>query len=82
MTPRQQSWADAEEPHGRLVVVSDNPVSQALVRLAEVVGREVVLVADDEDGHAIVVTDPVPTGLESDAQLGVDSCPERAISAV
>lgn len=37
---------------------------------------------DDEDGHAIVVSDPVPAALESDAQLGVDSCPERAISVV
>ena len=35
---------------------------------------------DDQDGHAIVVTDPVPPELESDAQLGVDSCPERALS--
>jgi ferredoxin len=35
-----------------------------------------------EDGHSIVIADPVPAELESDAQLGVDSCPERAISAV
>jgi ferredoxin len=35
---------------------------------------------DDEDGHAIVLTDPVPAELEADAQLGADSCPERAIT--
>ncbi len=35
---------------------------------------------DDEDGHAIVVADPVPPELEAAAQLGADSCPERAIS--
>jgi ferredoxin len=35
---------------------------------------------DDQDGHAIVVTDPVPAGLEEDARLGADSCPERAIT--
>jgi ferredoxin len=35
---------------------------------------------DDLDGHAIVVTDPVPAELEDDAQLGADSCPERAIA--
>ncbi len=35
---------------------------------------------DDEDGHAIVVADPVPADQESAAQLGADSCPERAIT--
>jgi ferredoxin len=35
---------------------------------------------DDLDGHAIVVKDPVPAELEDDAQLGADSCPERAIA--
>lgn len=36
---------------------------------------------DDQDGHSIVQADPVPPELEADAQLGVDSCPERAITA-
>jgi ferredoxin len=35
---------------------------------------------DAEDGHSIVMVDPVPTDMEKDAQLGVDSCPERAIA--
>jgi ferredoxin len=34
---------------------------------------------DEQDGHAIVMLDPVPSDLEADAQLGADSCPERAI---
>jgi ferredoxin len=34
-----------------------------------------------EDGHSIVNVDPVPPDLQDAAQLGVDSCPERAISA-
>jgi ferredoxin len=34
----------------------------------------------EEDGHAIVAADPVPAGLEADAQLAADSCPERAIT--
>jgi ferredoxin len=37
---------------------------------------------DPEDGHSIVMVDPVPPELEADAQLGVDSCPERAISVL
>jgi ferredoxin len=35
---------------------------------------------DETDGHAIVTSDPVPAELEADAQLGADSCPERAIT--
>ena len=35
---------------------------------------------DEMDGHSIVITDPVPRELEADAQLGADSCPERAIT--
>jgi ferredoxin len=34
---------------------------------------------DEEDGHSIVMVDPVPPEMQADAQLGADSCPERAI---
>jgi ferredoxin len=37
---------------------------------------------DPEDGHSIVMLDPVPPEHEAGARLGVDSCPERAISVV
>jgi ferredoxin len=37
---------------------------------------------DPEDGHSIVMVDPVPPELEGHARLGVDSCPERAISVL
>jgi ferredoxin len=37
---------------------------------------------DETDGHSIVIADPVPADLEAGARLGVDSCPERAISIV
>lgn len=33
----------------------------------------------DEDGHAYVRTEDVPTGEEADAELGAASCPEQAI---
>lgn len=35
---------------------------------------------DAEDGHSVVIADPVPPELEDDAELGAASCPERAIS--
>ncbi len=50
---RQQSWQDVDPPAGRLVVVSDNPVSRALVDLAALVHRQVVHLAEDEDGAAV-----------------------------
>ena len=34
----------------------------------------------DEDGHSYVDSEDVPAGMEDAAQLGADSCPERAIS--
>ena len=34
----------------------------------------------DEDGHAYVDSEDVPAGQEDAAQLGADSCPERAIA--
>jgi len=50
---RQQSWQDVDPPAGRLVVVSDNPVSQALVAMAALAHREVVHLVEDEDGAAV-----------------------------
>ena len=34
----------------------------------------------DEDGQAYVDSEDVPAGMEELAQLGADSCPERAIT--
>ena len=35
--------------------------------------------ASEEDGHAYVKSEDVPAGLEGDAQLAAESCPELAI---
>jgi ferredoxin len=34
----------------------------------------------DDDGHCVLLVDEIPAGRESDAQNGVDNCPERALS--
>jgi ferredoxin len=34
----------------------------------------------DDDGHSYVDSEDVPEGMEEAAQLGADSCPERAIT--
>jgi ferredoxin len=34
----------------------------------------------DDDGHSILLMDDVPEDLRAKAELGMRSCPERAIS--
>ncbi|WP_295657649.1 XdhC family protein [uncultured Nocardioides sp.] len=53
MSQRQQSWSDDEVAHGRIVLLSRNPVSEAIETIAGAVGREVVVVADDEGGRGV-----------------------------
>lgn len=36
----------------------------------------------DEDGHAVVLCDPVPSEMEEAARRAVIGCPERAIRLV
>jgi xanthine dehydrogenase accessory factor len=49
---RQQSWSDAPVG-GRVVVLSRNPIADAVETIARTAGREVVVVADDEDGRGV-----------------------------
>ena len=35
----------------------------------------------DDEGHAFVSVEVVPTDLEANVQKAVDNCPERAITA-
>jgi ferredoxin len=37
---------------------------------------------NDDDGHAFVVADPVPAGLEDKARRAAIGCPEQAIVIV
>jgi xanthine/CO dehydrogenase XdhC/CoxF family maturation factor len=51
--PREQPWSDDPSAAARVVVLSRNPVADAIVVIASAVGREVVVVADDEDGRGV-----------------------------
>ena len=53
MTQRQQPWVDEQAPHGRILVLSDNPISRAIETIATAVGREVVVVAEDDGGPGL-----------------------------
>jgi len=44
---REQPWSDDTPPHGQVVVVSDNPIGQAVVSIAGVAGRRTTLLEDE-----------------------------------
>lgn len=44
---REQAWSDEGPEHGRVVVVTDNPIGRALVQIVEVVGRRTTLLPDE-----------------------------------
>jgi len=45
---REQPWSDDAPEQGRVVVVTDNPIGRALVRILELTGREALLLADED----------------------------------
>lgn len=57
MAAREQPWSDdpsdTAAARGRVVVLSRNPIAEAIEVIASAVGREVVLVADDEAGRGV-----------------------------
>ena len=54
-TPREQPWRDRPDGDvpGRLVVMTRNPIAEAIETIASVAGRAVVVVEDDEDGRGL-----------------------------
>lgn len=54
MTQREQSWVDDDAaPHGRVVLLTRNPISEAMVVIARATGRPVVLIEPDEQGRGL-----------------------------
>ena len=47
-TNREQPWSDATPEHGRVVVVTDNPIGRAVVSIAEVAGRRTTMLPDED----------------------------------
>src|ERR1700704_12152 len=50
---REQPWSDEKPGHGRILVLSANPISQAIYSIGTTVGRLVVVLADDEGGPGL-----------------------------
>ena len=57
-TPREQPWSDDGAEHGRILVLSANPISQAIFTIGTIVGRLVVVLAEDEDGPGLASLRP------------------------
>ena len=57
-THREQPWSDAQPEHGRILVLSANPISQAIVTIGTSAGRLVVVLADDEGGPGLASLRP------------------------
>jgi xanthine/CO dehydrogenase XdhC/CoxF family maturation factor len=56
---REQPWSDEQPQHGRVLVLTANPISQAISTIATAAGRRVVVVADDDAGPGLASLDPV-----------------------
>jgi xanthine/CO dehydrogenase XdhC/CoxF family maturation factor len=58
-THREQPWSDDGPEQGRILVLSSNPISAAIGTIATSVGREVVVLAEDDGGPGLASLDPV-----------------------
>lgn len=50
---REQPWSDDPPSHGRILVLTDNPISRAIALIASTVGRDVVVEAADDGGPGL-----------------------------
>ena len=57
MSMRQQPWSDATVEHGRILVLSDNPIARSIAVIGATVGRAVVVEPADDGGPGL---DPRP----------------------
>ena len=53
MSEREQPWRDDHTEHGRILVLSDNPIARAIEAIATAVGRDVRIEADDDGGPGL-----------------------------
>ena len=88
MSPsREQPWSDDAPAHGRVVVVTDNPIGRAVVAIAEVAGRRATLLPDEdveqtpaqwladhplEEADAFVLCDHDTPGMEELLRAALD----------
>lgn len=57
MTTREQPWSDDAVAAGRVLLLTRNPIAEAIGVIASVAGREVVLVEEDGNGRGVAAVD-------------------------
>lgn len=50
---REQPWSDDGTTHGRILVLSDNPIARAIETIGRTVGREVLVEGADDGGPGL-----------------------------
>ena len=58
MAAREQPWSDDPQGHGRVLVLTANPISAAVEAIATATGREVVVLAADDGGPGLASLAP------------------------
>ncbi|MCW2849081.1 MAG: Xanthine and dehydrogenase maturation factor, XdhC/CoxF family [Marmoricola sp.] len=53
MTTREQPWSDDAPDARRVVLLTRNPIAEAIESIATVVGRPVVVIEDDDGGRGV-----------------------------
>jgi xanthine dehydrogenase accessory factor len=53
MAAREQAWSDDRQGHGRILLLTANPISAAVESIAAATGREVVVLAEDDGGPGL-----------------------------
>ncbi len=53
MTAREQPWSDDGPAPGRVIVLTRNPIAEAIDTIATTAGRQVTVIAEDADGAGI-----------------------------
>jgi xanthine/CO dehydrogenase XdhC/CoxF family maturation factor len=56
---REQPWSSEQPQHGRVLVLTANPISQAIFLIGTAAGRLVVVLADDDGGPGLASLGPV-----------------------
>jgi xanthine/CO dehydrogenase XdhC/CoxF family maturation factor len=59
MAEREQPWSDDRPEHGRILVLTANPISAAVEAIATAAGREVVVLGEDDGGPGLDSLAPV-----------------------
>jgi xanthine dehydrogenase accessory factor len=50
---REQPWSDDDSARGRIVLLTRNPIAEAIAVIGSTAGREVTVIAEDADGQGV-----------------------------